>query len=180
MACFTLPQNMSLTEAIHLCNRVWEAPEAAKYEFDFQRMGRVEPFTMAYVANEMKRFRKSNEGTPFTALNFQHHTYPSHMGFFKALGLNHGNAPGHASGCSTDIPPTLLNVADIEEGAARRALNPGDILEKKASRIAHLLIRQCEGTTIEVDLKNELRLIEAELVCFAPNLTKVHDPLAAL
>ncbi|WP_439253868.1 hypothetical protein [Pseudomonas monteilii] len=149
MACFTLPQNMSLIEAINFCNRLWEAPEAAKYEFDFHRMGRVEPFTMAYVANEMKRFRKSKEGTPFTALNFQHHTYPSHMGFFKAFGLNHGNAPGQASGSSTYIPLTLLNVADIEEEAAIRALNPGDILEEKASRIAQLLIRQCEGNLVD-------------------------------
>ncbi|ENY76475.1 hypothetical protein C206_17107 [Pseudomonas putida TRO1] len=149
MACFNLPQNLSLTEAINFCNRLWEAQPDTKYEFDFRRMGMVEPFTMAYVANEMKRFRRSKEDVPFTALNFQQHTYPAHMGFFKAFGLNHGNAPGQASGSSTYIPLTLLNVADIEQEAARRAVNPGDVIEEKASQIAQLLVRQSDGNLVD-------------------------------
>ncbi|QJP93748.1 hypothetical protein C6Y56_03800 [Pseudomonas fluorescens] len=144
-----MPQNLSLTEAINFCNRLWETPPDTRYEFDFYRMGMVEPFTMAYVANELKRFRQSKEAAHFTALNYRNHTYPSHMGFFQAFGLNHGNAPGQASGSSTYIPLTLLNVADIEQEAIERALNPGDVLEEKASQIAQLLIRQSEGNLVD-------------------------------
>ena len=144
-----MPQNLSLTEAINFCNRLWELPQDTIYEFDFHRMGRVEPFTMAYVANEMKRFRQSKAAVRFTALNYKDHTYAAHMGFFQAFGLTHGNTPGQASGSSTYIPLTLLNVAAIQQEAAQRSVNPGDIIEEKASQIAQLLIRQPEGNLVD-------------------------------
>ncbi|PIK80035.1 MULTISPECIES: hypothetical protein [unclassified Pseudomonas] len=149
MARIALPQNLSLTEAINFCNRLWETPSDTRYEFDFHRMGMVEPFTMAYVANELKRFRRSREEAHFTALNFHNHTYPAHMGFFQAFGLKHGNAPGQASGSSTYIPLTLLNVAGIESEAAERAVNPGDVIEEKAAQIAQLLVRQAQGSLVD-------------------------------
>lgn len=104
---------------------------------------------MAYVANEMKRFRQSKAEFRFVALNYKNHSYPAHMGFFQAFGLNHGNAPGEAPGSSTYIPLTLLDVADIEQEAVRRFLNPGDVIEEKAAQIAQLLIRQAEGNLID-------------------------------
>ncbi|WP_115146490.1 MULTISPECIES: hypothetical protein [Pseudomonas] len=149
MAKIVVPQNLSLTEAINFCNRLWELPQDTIYEFDFHRMGRVEPFTMAYVANEMKRFRQSKAAVRFTALNYKDHTYAAHMGFFQAFGLTHGNTPGQASGSSTYIPLTLLNVAAIQQEAAQRSVNPGDIIEEKASQIAQLLIRQPEGNLVD-------------------------------
>ena len=144
-----MPQNLSLVEAINFCNRLWELPPDTTYEFDFYRLGRVEPFTMAYVANELKRFRQSKAEAKFTALNYKAHTYPAHMGFFKAFGLNHGNAPGEASGSSTYLPLTLLNVAEIEREAAQRGVNPGDVIEEKASLIAQLLVRQTGGNLVD-------------------------------
>ena len=104
---------------------------------------------MAYVANEMKRFRQSKAAVLFTALNYKDHTYAAHMGFFQAFGLTHGNTPGQASGSSTYIPLTLLNVAAIQQEAAQRSVNPGDIIEEKASQIAQLLIRQPEGNLVD-------------------------------
>lgn len=104
---------------------------------------------MAYVANEMKRFRQSKAAVRFTALNYKDHTYAAHMGFFQAFGLTHGNTPGQASGSSTYIPLTLLNVAAIQQEAAQRSVNPGDIIEEKASQIAQLLIRQPEGNLVD-------------------------------
>lgn len=104
---------------------------------------------MAYVANEMKRFRESKADVRFTALNYKDHTYAAHMGFFQAFGLTHGNTPGQASGSSTYIPLTLLNVAGIQQEAAQRFVNPGDIIEEKASQIAQLLVRQPEGNLVD-------------------------------
>lgn len=149
MVNVVLPQNLSLTEATNFCNRLWDLPEDTIYEFDFHRLRNVEPFTMAYVANELKRYRESRSTARFTALNYKHHSYPAHMGFFQAFGLKHGNEPGQANGSSTYIPLTILNVADIEQEAAQRYLNPGDVIEEKALQVAQLLVRQAGGNLVD-------------------------------
>ncbi len=104
---------------------------------------------MAYVANELRRYRQSKSTARFTAINYKQHTYPAHMGFFQAFGLKHGNEPGQANGSSTYIPLTILNVATIEQEAAQRYLNPGDVIEEKALHIAQLLVMQTEGSLVD-------------------------------
>lgn len=56
----------------------------------------AELFTMAYVANEMKRFKESKPESRFTALNHHSKTYAAHMDFFRAFGLKFGNESGEA------------------------------------------------------------------------------------
>src|SRR5690606_32025150 len=101
MPTVRIPQNLSLREAINFCNRLWLLDNYSEYVFDFARLGNVEPFTMAYVANELKRFRQSRSDAKFTALNHTEHTYAAHMGFFQAFGLKFGKGPGEAAGSST-------------------------------------------------------------------------------
>ncbi|WP_442594448.1 hypothetical protein ACSBPU_00105 [Parapusillimonas sp. JC17] len=145
-----VPQNLSLNQAINFCHRLWnDSSDAEQYEFDFGRMGHVEPFTMAYVANELKRYRATKADARFTATNYAAHSYPAHMGFFRAFGLGHGNKPGQALGSSSYIPITILPVAEVHKEADERFLNIGDVLEEKALRIAQLLVRQHEGKLVD-------------------------------
>ena len=81
MTEINIPQNLSLTRAISFCNKLWCLEKDDSYEFDFGRLQFIEPFTMAYVANELKRFSEANPGT-CSAANFEDKTYPAHMGFF--------------------------------------------------------------------------------------------------
>lgn len=144
-----VPQNLSLTNALNFCNRLWDLNEADHYDFDFKNLGLVEPFTMAYVANELKRYRNSKPGCNFTASNYKYKSYPAHMGFFKAFGLDFGNSPGEAPGSSTYIPLTIIEVSDLQNEAANMFSHVGDIIENKTAEIAKVLTRQEDGDLVD-------------------------------
>lgn len=143
-----VPQNLSLRNAINFCNRLWSLEDDSLYEFDFISLGHVEPFTMAYVANELKRFSNSKPGT-CRASNFEKHSYAAHMGFFRAFGLEYGKEPGEASGSSTYIPLTMLQVSDIKREAALAGEHIGNILEEKSKQIATILTREKAGDLVD-------------------------------
>lgn len=148
MTKLKIPQNLSLKNAINFCNRLWKLEEDENFEFDFGRLGRVEPFTMAYVANELKRFATTYSGR-CRAINYENHSYAAHMGFYKAFGLKHGKNPGEATGSSTYIPLTILRVEDIKKEAALRGEHIGDVLEEKSKQIAQMLIQQQKGDLVD-------------------------------
>lgn len=144
-----VPQNLSLKNALKFCNRLWELEHSDEYAFDFINLGLVEPFTMAYVANEMKRYRDTKPESRFTALNHQNKHYAAHMGFFRAFGLKFGNEPGEASGSSTYLPLTILSVRELKEEATDSYDNVGNIIESRSKRIAKILTRQEEGDLVD-------------------------------
>lgn len=56
-----IPQNLSLTNALNFCNRLWDLEHSDKYAFNFVNLKFIEPFTMAYVANELKDLEKLSQ-----------------------------------------------------------------------------------------------------------------------
>lgn len=141
--------NLSLKCSILFCNQLWSLEEADHYEFDFNCLGFSEPFAMAYVANEIKRFRQSKPDLTFSAINHQKHTYPAHMGFFKAFGLPHGKDPGEAQGSSVYIPITVIDTERLRQEADEKYSHVGDIIESKSQRIAMLLTRKDSGDLVD-------------------------------
>lgn len=144
-----VPQNLSLTNALSFCNRLWELEHSEGYNFNFINLGNIEPFSMAYVANEIKRFRNSRPESRFVASNHESKSYAAHMGFFKAFGLNYGNEPGEASGSSTYIPLTILSVSSLKEEAAESYNHVGNIIEDKSEEIAKVLTRHQSGDLVD-------------------------------
>lgn len=144
-----VPQNLSLRNALNFCNRLWDLEHSDEYAFDFVNLGLVEPFTMAYVANEMKRFRESKPESRFTALNHHSKTYAAHMGFFRAFGLKFGNEPGEAGGSSTYLPLTILPVKELQEEASKSYDHVGNIIESRSERIARILTRKEKGDLVD-------------------------------
>ena len=149
MKIVKVPQNLSLRNAINFCNRLWNLEDDEQYEFDFSNLGLVEPFTMAYVANELKRFSLSKPKDSCLASNYASNDYAAHMGFFKAFGLDHDKEPGEATGSSTYIPLTILNVTDIQQEADLSGSHIGDILEEKSKVIAQILTREKKGDLVD-------------------------------
>jgi hypothetical protein len=149
MITVKVPQNLSLLNSIKFCNKLWTLEHSEAYEFDFINLGRVEPFTMAYVANELKRYRETKPESRFTAKNHEDKSYSAHMGFFRAFGLKFGNEPGEASGSSTYIPLTILNVSDIKKEADNNYSHVGDVIESKSLDIAKILTRQNSGDLVD-------------------------------
>ena len=144
-----VPQNLSLINALNFCNRLWDLEHSDEYEFDFVNLGLVEPFTMAYVANEIKRFRETKPQSQFRAVNHQDKSYAAHMGFFRAFGLKFGNEPGEASGSSTYLPLTILKVTDLQSEAGDSGEHVGNIIESKSAEIAKMLTRQQTGDLVD-------------------------------
>jgi hypothetical protein len=144
-----IPQNLSLRNALNFCNRLWDLEHSDNYTFDFANLGLVEPFTMAYVANEIKRFRATKPESKFSALNHQDNSYAAHMVFFKAFGLQFGNAPGEAAGSSTYLPLTILNVAELQKEANDSFDHVGNVIEAKSEIIAKILTRQESGDLVD-------------------------------
>lgn len=144
-----VPQNLSLREVLNFCARLWALEEAEEIVFDFGRMGRVEPFTMTLLASELKRFRASRLQTRFRAENHRENTYPAHMGFFQAFGLDHGNRPGEAPGNANYLPLTHLNVEAIRAQAAEAYEHVGEALDRESGRLARVLTREEDGALVD-------------------------------
>ena len=142
-----LPSKLNLMNTIKFCNDMWALEPAEEYIFDFQNLSFTEPFTMAYVSLELKRFSQLNKGK-CSASNFEHLEYQSHMGFFRAFGLNHGKEPGEAPGSSTYLPITILNIKELKYEAYDEGYEVGELLEKKAEIISEILTKN--DTSIEL------------------------------
>jgi len=146
-----LPHKLDLNNSLQFCNKLWELQDDDSYDFNFANLDFTEPFTMIYVANEIKRFanEKKSLGAKFTASGFEEKSYPAHMGFFKAFGLDHGKEPGEANGSSTYIPITILKIDDLKQEAINKSLHIGDLLEEKSEELAKILTRQKEGNLVD-------------------------------
>ncbi|WEN14038.1 hypothetical protein PY254_12415 [Rhodanobacter sp. AS-Z3] len=144
-----IPQNLSLRNAIHFCNRLWASPFVEKTLIDCSKMQHVEPFSIAYVSTELRRFAESRSGTSLEFQNCDSATYAALMGFFKAAGADYGYKPGEARGNTNYIPLTILNVSDIEREAADSYEPIGNVIEKESAKLAKMLTRVDSGELVD-------------------------------
>lgn len=145
-----VPQNLSLNNAINFCNRLWQLEDDELYSFNFINLGRVEPFTMAYVAEELKRFTRTKPHSKFQATHIERHTYAAHMGFFRAFGVKYGNEPGQANGSSTYIPLSILSLSELESEADERFTHVNNVVESKSEEIAQMLTQMTGGDLVDI------------------------------
>lgn len=146
-----LPSSLTLINAINFCNSLWLQEEVEKFVFNFKYLGHVEPFTMAYVSAEIKRFGelRSSQGVKFEAVNFKNNSYAAHMGFYKAFGLQYGNEPGEASGSSRYIPLNILNVNELKQEAIDSYEYVGQIIEERSNELAKMLTQEDNTDLVE-------------------------------
>lgn len=141
----TLPRNLKAASICQFGRDLHALPEADEYVFDFGSERWFPPFSMVLLAMQLKRFREQRQDVEFSAVNFENHGYAAHMGFFKAFGLDHGNAPGQASGSSTHVPIQVLERSYFINEAARRCCEVGDVVESWAGDLSTLLTRTNSG-----------------------------------
>lgn len=147
-----LPRELCLNEAIDFVGRLWESCLCEEYNIDFRNIDYFEPFTMIFVANEIKRFREKHSTARFNALMIEKSSisYAAHMGFFKAFGMEYGKNPGEASGSASYIPFTIINVNDLRREAADKYCDIQDLIEHKAIDIAKIVTREESGDLVDV------------------------------
>jgi len=144
-----IPTNLNLNDSVKFCNKLWRLGDYDKVTFDFNGLTHVEPFTMAYISTELQRFCSTRSQCEYFADNFEHHSYAAHMGFFKAFGLEHGNAPGEARGSNSYIPLTILKVEDLTQKAQELYEPVGNIIEQESNRLAKVLTHEDDGDIVD-------------------------------
>ena len=141
------PQNPSLNAVLSFCDKLFSIPPNKKLIIDFAHMGRIEPFSMIYVAKIIREYSKFNKY--IWGRNHHDKNYAAHMGFFKAFYLDHGKEPGEAFGSSTYLPVTSWQLSDIEQEARDRWQPVQQIIEAKSEELAIKLTQQEDGNLVE-------------------------------
>lgn len=166
-----IPQNLSLIEAANFCSRMHLYKPKEKLTIDCSLVQHVEPFTMAFVSTEIKRFFEENPEIEVNFVNYDRNTYAAHMGFFRAAGLDYGNAPGEARGGANYIPLTIFKVDDIKHKASNTYEHVGDIVETESSRLSEMLIRENKGELFDTltfslreIMRNSVEHAETEII----------------
>ena len=145
-----IPSRLTFQNSIDFVRHLRALKPHKELEFDFSKLVMIDPFSLLLVSSEIQRCRSRLEESSFTATNFEHCTYPAHMGFFQAFGMKYGKMPGEAKGSSTYIPINIYNTRNIKEDARELMVNPAELLESKAKEISNVLTRKESGDLNEV------------------------------
>src|SRR5690606_31188880 len=145
-----VPSRLTFQNSIDFVRDLRALEPHKEIEFDFSNLSTIDPFSLLLVSSEIQRCRSRFEESKFIATHFDHCTYPAHMGFFQAFGMNFGKRPGEAKGSSTYIPINIYNTREIKQDARELMINPAELLESKAKEISNVLTRSEKGHLNEV------------------------------
>lgn len=151
--------NTSTEHAIfQFCNQIEACDGEPQVVIDFTRMGRVEPFTMIYVAKYIREFNRRNKTTKVRCCGHQEKEYAANMAFFRAFGLKHGREPSCTQGNDRFVPFTILRLQTITDEADKSWKQEQDIIEHRSEQLAQILSQQ-EGTDLVDALTFSIREI---------------------
>jgi len=143
------PDNSSLDAILSFCDKLFSIPDDHKVIIDFSKMGRIEPFSMIYVAKILRDYSKRNIHKCIWCSNYQNKDYAAHMGFFKAFNLDYGKSPGEAFGSTTYLPVTRWNLSDIKQEAQNNWEPVQEVIERRSEELATKLTQQKSGNLVE-------------------------------
>ncbi len=149
MATVTFPSNCSENSIFKFCSDVFSHAGEDKLVIDFKYMGRVEPFTMVYVAKIIRDFNRSNPSTQVLCCGHKVKEYAANMAFFRAFGLKHGREPGCTDGNRNFVPYTILRVQTIVDEASKEWEVEQNIIERRAENLAKVLSREDSGNLVD-------------------------------
>lgn len=158
-----VPKSIDLQNSLQLSCELGKLTEADEFLFDFSDVGTTEPFGMLLVSSQIRRLISKYPEAKFSCSNFKRMTYASHMGFFKAFGLDHGKAPGEAAGSPRYLPLTILRCEQLRTEAAEEGKYVGEKIEEKSKQMAEMLCGEPEGDISET-LAYSLREIMRNVV----------------
>ena len=144
-----VPRRLPFETAVQFSCELASLPLDRNFFFDFDNVGRIEPFALLFLSSELQRCQSKRPNSKFSALRFESCGYAAHMGFFKAFGLDHGNAPGEAKGSNTYIPITIFDSGVIQKQAAENYEAVGHFIEGKAEEMARMLTRNNSGDLLD-------------------------------
>ncbi|TPK49607.1 sensor histidine kinase [Mesorhizobium sp. B2-5-4] len=99
------------------------------------------PFAMLFIGAKLRSVRERN---PELKIDLRYHhsqAYAAHMGFFRLFGVDYGRDLGEAWGSDNYIPITCLDRAALYREPGDRYVELGDLIQRKAERIAGIVTR---------------------------------------
>lgn len=158
MSTIYFPNRCSESDIFEFCNRIESCKGEEKVLIDFSNMGRIEPFTMIYVAKYIRDFNRRNKITEVICRGHKGKEYAANMAFFRAFGLRHGREPSCTQGNDRFVPFTILRVQTITDEADKSWKLEQDIIEQRSEQLAQILSQQ-EGTKLVDALTFSIREI---------------------
>ncbi len=149
MAIVKFPSSCDKRDIFNFCSEVDSYAGADKLLIDFTSMGRIEPFTMVYVAKQIRDFVRNNKSTIVSCSGYQSKDYAANMAFFRAFGLKHGREPNCTEGNERFVPFTILRVQTIIDEAAKARELAQDIIESRSENLAKILSREAGGNLVD-------------------------------
>lgn len=145
----SVPRSLDLNSSLKFSIEISKIAGDTDVVFDFSQTNYVEPFPMLLISSEISRLFGRMKGTAISCSNFKHMTYPGHMGFFRAFGLEFGKSPGEANGSRRYIPLTIFRCDDLIQRAAEKGVEVGDEVEGESKRMAAILCGDDSGPIFE-------------------------------
>ena len=142
MPIIKYPNTCNPNEIFNFCTEVENNLGTSELIIDFSSMGRIEPFTMIYIAKIIREFNKKNVNTKVRCSGFENKTYAANMAFFRAFGLKHGREPNCSDGNDNFVPFTILRVKTIIDEASQEWEVEQNIIERRSKQLAEILAQQ--------------------------------------
>lgn len=149
MPTVNFPNNCNEQEIFKFCTEVAAHAGAEELLIDFSFMGRIEPFSMAYVAKNIRDFIRNNKSTPVLCTGHHNKDYAANMAFFRAFGLKHGREPNFKDGNESFVPFTIVRIKTIVDQASREWKVAQDIIENRSEHLAKILSREQSGNLVD-------------------------------
>lgn len=135
-----LPSDLNFPNSIEFCSKLDSLEKADRYHIDYSALGNVEPFGMLLIGSRLRKLINDKESeSTFFGINYEGNPYAAHMGFYKSVWLNHGNAPGEARGSGTYLPITRLETRELISEAHENREHVVETIEKRARLMANVL-----------------------------------------
>lgn len=149
MPLITYPSTYDVKVIFEFCNEIEQYCGEDEVVIDFANMGRIEPFTMVYVAKYIREFNRRNKDTVISCRGHTTKDYAANMAFFRAFGLRHGREPNCVDGNDRFVPYTILRVQTIVDEATKEWEAEQEVIERRSAHLAEILAQQSSGDLVD-------------------------------
>ncbi len=141
MLTINFPYSSNEVDIFDFCSQVHACPAEEELTVNFSSMGRIEPFTMTYVAKIIRDYLRKHSKQMYCT-GFEDKDYAANMAFFRAFGLKHGREPNCTEGNDRFVPFTILRIQTIKDEASKEWKVEQEIIERRAEHLAQILSQQ--------------------------------------
>ncbi|MFZ3591500.1 hypothetical protein ACOI1C_20300 [Bacillus sp. DJP31] len=154
--------DLTSINSINFCNNDYDLDGIEEVIYDHEFLETVEPFGMLLAGSKIRELFHKYPKVKFKDRNYEGKTYASHMGFFKSVLLDYGKKPGEASGSSTYIPITEINVRELKTESYKNSEVVQQTIERKSIQLAKVLARR--NTKLQKVLSYSIRELIRNIV----------------